>query len=225
MRIAFVQLSPNKDGASHLLLKTLRSELSADADFIDVNDRAAAPDLSVYDRIVLPAPVYINALPASATAFLTEAEAANSRKDSPIVFFISNCGYFEGENNLLAFEMIGNWCERCGFRLARRIGVGSGPRLLASANPGRETGRKSAAARVVSLAGGLFAYDGMLSVRRDNGKCASAIRALARDIEEGNTGDDVLLRPFFPRSLLLTVVLTDVWVFIKKRDLIKGGRD
>ena len=53
MRIAFVQLSPNKDGASHLLLKTLRSELSADADFIDVNDRAAAPDLSVYDRIVL----------------------------------------------------------------------------------------------------------------------------------------------------------------------------
>ena len=43
------------------------------------------------------------------------------------VYAISNCGFYEGEQNKTALKIIENWCHKCDLIFAQGLGIGAGP--------------------------------------------------------------------------------------------------
>lgn len=42
------------------------------------------------------------------------------------VYCLVNCGFYEGHQNKLAIEMMGNWCEKAGIKWGEEVGIGAG---------------------------------------------------------------------------------------------------
>ena len=80
------------------------------------------------DVIVLAFPLFVDAIPSHTLKMLVELENTikHERTDNLIIYTIINCGFFEGKQNLIAFEMIRHWCDHYGIQFGGGIGLGGG---------------------------------------------------------------------------------------------------
>lgn len=89
------------------------------------------------DVIIIFFPLYYDALPSHFVscledlekAFLAAATRAKGQCESPSVFAVGNCGFFEGIQIKLAFEILENWADRAGLRWGGGVGIGGGGML------------------------------------------------------------------------------------------------
>lgn len=79
------------------------------------------------DIILFAFPLYADSIPSHILPFLIEFEnkyAKSSHK--PMVYVIVNCGFYEGRQNLIAIDIMKNWCLRCGLTWGQGIAIGAG---------------------------------------------------------------------------------------------------
>lgn len=99
-----------------------------------LNQESAAEtlaDILKADTLLIVFPLYIDALPAPLIKvfMLLEQEAVKIEGKLPKVYAICNCGFYEAENNRLAFDIIKNFCIRSGLVWGYGIGIGAGGSL------------------------------------------------------------------------------------------------
>jgi len=88
----------------------------------------AISDILNTDVLLFVFPLYVDSLPAPLIKVLTmiEQEAMTSNGKHPIVYAISNCGFFEAEHNRLALDILKNFSIRLGMSWGYGIGIGGG---------------------------------------------------------------------------------------------------
>lgn len=78
--------------------------------------------------LVIVFPLYVDSIPASLLRILEllEKEAKNNPNPDLRVYTVINCGFFEPNHNLVALDMMRNFCLKCGFAWQYGIGIGGG---------------------------------------------------------------------------------------------------
>jgi hypothetical protein len=83
------------------------------------------------DKLIFAFPLYIDAVPSHLFRMLVNLEGylKKEMKGEIFVYALVNNGFYEGEQNHIAFEIIDNWCKRCGLHFGEGIGHGAGEML------------------------------------------------------------------------------------------------
>lgn len=137
MKITLINGSPKiKDSASGMLLDELKS-LRGNDDITEYNLRTSIlpskmdlEELAQQDAAVFAFPQYVDAIPSQLLNCLCQLENYFITHPSNLtVYAIVNCGFFEGNQNRHALEIMKNWCVRSGLRWGQGIGIGGGGML------------------------------------------------------------------------------------------------
>lgn len=161
MKIALINASPKpRDSASGLLLEALKPLLGDRCDLFEARPGLNAPPeimerLSACDALLFASPLYVDGLPSHLLRYLELWEGWLSAHPCPDmrIYAIVNCGFYEGEQNAPALEMLEHWCLRAGLVWGQGIGVGAGPMLAALKNvPLGQGPKKSLGAALEALA-------------------------------------------------------------------------
>lgn len=84
------------------------------------------------DTVILGFPLYVDSIPSHLLRFLLEwektAQAGEQVKQSRL-YAVSQCGFFEGEQNRYALKQIRHFADRAGFLWGGGIGIGGGMAL------------------------------------------------------------------------------------------------
>ncbi|WFR55719.1 hypothetical protein QA584_19160 [Anaerocolumna sp. AGMB13025] len=135
MRIALINGSPKLNNSnSAFMLKGLETFISTGNDIIHytINRNPLTEEqyleLCGMDILVIAFPLYIDAIPSHLfRMFVTlEEYMKTERKKDIYVYAIANNGFYEGKQNHIAFEIINNWCLRCGLHFGQGIAQGGG---------------------------------------------------------------------------------------------------
>jgi len=139
------------------------------------------------DVIVLAFPLYGHSIPANALEMLIEFEKIVKEKTTNkiIVYTIINNGFYEGKQTHIAFEIIQNWCTRCGIQFGGGIGQGAGEMIMGTKGIPLHTGPFNNLHR--------------------------AIKLMAEKIELQESFDIVYLSPYFPRFLWKLLAIYTTW--------------
>ena len=86
---------------------------------------ATLRELLDMDTWVILCPLYIDALPSHLLSCLVQVEKAAPAKKIRI-YGVINCGFYEGIQTETGFEVMKNWCARCGFEFCGGMGIGGG---------------------------------------------------------------------------------------------------
>ncbi|MCL1914452.1 MAG: NAD(P)H-dependent oxidoreductase [Eubacteriaceae bacterium] len=80
------------------------------------------------DCLVIAFPMYVDALPAPLIKALESIELAEAKTTGsrPIVYAISNCGFFEASQNSTVLEMVENFAIAAGLPWGYGLGIGCG---------------------------------------------------------------------------------------------------
>ncbi|MDO5294236.1 MAG: hypothetical protein Q4F05_15975 [bacterium] len=80
------------------------------------------------DVILLGFPLYVDGIPSNVLKQMIVLENAfqNSKKKDTVVYAIVNNGFYEGEQNVNAIEMVKHFCKRAGITFGQGIGIGTG---------------------------------------------------------------------------------------------------
>lgn len=138
MRIAMINGSPKLgESNSGFMLKALGTFISTGHEIThyNINKKPLTNEqykvLCSMDALVFAFPLYIDAVPSHLLRMLISLE--NHLKDIPAnkisVYVLVNNGFYEGEQNHIAIEIMKNWCERCKLRFGQGIGQGAGEML------------------------------------------------------------------------------------------------
>ncbi|MBR5315820.1 MAG: NAD(P)H-dependent oxidoreductase [Firmicutes bacterium] len=136
MRIALIDGSPKfkESGSGKLLAFVKAAAMEAGVtDFVEVAFRkAVAPTeeqlnvLSEADAWVFAYPLYVDGMPGHLLGVLRHLEAANLCNENRKIYGICNCGFYEGEQNEPALDVLRNWTAKCGYIWGGAVGVGGG---------------------------------------------------------------------------------------------------
>ena len=221
MKIALLNGSPRAKSVSGFVLNTLKTKLDGKADFIEFNlyknplNKTDAAEIAACDKIVIAAPLYVDALPSHVVqALVCIEENTVKRQHSPEVFAVSNGGFLESTNNRFSFSIISNWCAKCGFRWMYGLGIGSGERLLVEKN--NSPNQKINLWSIVGLvAVKVFSYEPSAFEGLCKKSFGNAAETLARDILNSGNRENVYIRPFFPKTVFLNNLMTNASFFVK----------
>lgn len=132
MKIALINASPKPAySGSGNLLEELKKDLPKDADVRSYElhrksiSEFAVKELLNMDTWVIFCPLYVDALPSHFLGCLMQLENAKPSKKIR-VYGVINCGFYEGEQTDIAFEVLKNFCTRCGFEFCGGMGIGGG---------------------------------------------------------------------------------------------------
>lgn len=181
MKIAMINGSPKlKKSNSESLLKSLEASLPCEYEVIHYNlSKKPLTDeqyitLCHTDVMIFAFPLYIDAIPSHLFRMLIALEdyLKSENKKSISVYAIINNGFYEGQQNHIAINILENWCEHCGLHFGQGIGLGAGEMLGVIQN--------------VPLGHGPLKNLG------------SAISLLTNNIIEQRNGESILFSPNFP---------------------------
>lgn len=182
MKIALINGSPKKGkNNSGLLLQVLEPLLGKEHELHRIN--IAKPPLDTeecslicgMDVLVFAFPLYVDGIPSHVLRVMVELEERlkTGRTRDIWVYAIVNNGFFEGEQNRIAIDILRNWCQRAGLRFGQGLGQGAG--------------EMSDMLLKVPLGKGPF---------KNLGK---AMNTLAANIQARQSGESLFVRPNFPR--------------------------
>lgn len=145
MKITLINGSPKvKDSASGLILNELKIFLNNSEDEAERNisiseynfrknklDSAVIEEVVTSDILVFIFPLYIDGVPSHLLSCLVQLEEIlkNIKEKNIKVYALVNSGFYEGEQNKSAIEIIENWSEKCELKWGQGIGIGAGPLL------------------------------------------------------------------------------------------------
>ncbi len=95
-------------------------------------DDSVFPAMAESDVLLVSSSLYVDALPATLTAFLERYAAylagpgRDARAPLQRVFACVNCGFFEGAQNASALEIIAHFSAASGLRWSGGVGIGTG---------------------------------------------------------------------------------------------------
>ncbi|WP_186431471.1 hypothetical protein [Clostridium sp. BSD9I1] len=136
MKICMINGSPKtKDSCSGYLIDEMIKLLDNKVEVMacNANDKTdnsgSFEDIYSCDKILFVFPLYVDALPSHLIKFLELFQKYIKQQPAKniSVYAISNCGFFEGEQNKYALKIIENFCERAGLSWEFGIGIGAGP--------------------------------------------------------------------------------------------------
>lgn len=79
------------------------------------------------DNLVIVTPVYVDTIPSTALEKLVKIQRFLKNKNICLnVYAMTNCGFYEGEQNKLAQKTIEVWSQKCGFNYKGGLGIGAG---------------------------------------------------------------------------------------------------
>jgi len=141
MKVCMINGSPKiKDSCCGYLIDEITKLLNSKTEVIlhNANDKIFTNELFISinscDVIVFVFPLYVDAIPSHLILFLEAFQKylnEHTARKIP-VYAISNCGFFEGEQNKYALSIIENFCERTALLWKFGLGIGSGPFIEAS---------------------------------------------------------------------------------------------
>lgn len=182
MRIALINGSPKvKRSASENILTALK-KLFAESDTV-LEFKLRTPtlsnrkieEISKCNVLVFAFPLYVDEIPSHLINCLYQIETflkTNADKDIT-VYALVNCGFYEGKQNLIALEMMENWCKKAGVSWGQGIGIGGGGML-----------------------------SGMTNVPDGQGPMKSmwnALNVVANNIKNCSSSENIYVSPSFPR--------------------------
>ncbi len=194
MKIAFINASPKK-GASNsgFLLEKLKEQMESGVEQFDYLFRTrhiseeACEKLFQVDVWVVAFPLYVDAVPSH---FLYVMEVLESygrhiQCEKPRVYVCINNGFYEGNQNAVVFDIMKNWCNRCGLYFGGGIAHGAGEML------GSLQGVPVGKGPLKNLGNGL--------------------NRLIQSIEKGNEEIGVFMNPNFPRFIWKFMATHSFW--------------
>jgi multimeric flavodoxin WrbA len=147
MRIALINGSPKfKESGSGKLLDIVKTSAAAAgvSEFVEFQFRmAAAPteeqlrQLADADAWVFAYPLYVDGMPGHLLQVLRHLEKAKLGNPQRKIYGICNCGFYEGEQNESALEVLRNWSAKCGYSWGGAVGVGGGGATLSLTSMGK----------------------------------------------------------------------------------------
>lgn len=184
MKIAFINGSPKvKDSASGIILEELKQFIDNSSMISEYFFRKPSVTkeemgkLSESDALVFAFPLYVDGIPSHLLRCLMDLEEyfKSVGNSNIIVYALVNSGFYEGEQNKIAIEMMENWCEKAGLIWGQGIGVGAGMMMHSVINVPTGQGPK-----------------------KDFG---NALRILGENISKGNSGGNLCITANFPKFL------------------------
>ncbi|MEG2916647.1 MAG: hypothetical protein RR891_11020 [Clostridium sp.] len=182
MKIALINGSPKaKDSGSGHILQGLKSFFDGSHSILEYFfrkhqiDNDQMKEISQCEAIVFAFPLYVDGIPSHLLRCLIQLEeffSAIDKKDIR-VYALVNCGFYEGQQNILAINMIENWCEKSKLKWGQGIGIGGGGMLLSVKN--------------VPLGHG------------PNKNLGEALKVVSNNILKGQSGENLFIKPNFPR--------------------------
>ncbi|MEK4514010.1 hypothetical protein NSS64_01935 [Paenibacillus sp. FSL H8-0122] len=182
MNIALINGSPKPNGSNSGILLSMLEPLIADGNELHTytpNKRPLAPgqysELCGMDVLVLAFPLYYDGIPSHLFQLLVTLEGylKTEREREIYVYALINNGFYEGQQNHIAVEILKNWCARAGVHFGQAIGQGAGE-MLGSMDK-------------VPLGRGPLKNLGR------------AMHSLAESIQSRSAGESLLFSPNFPR--------------------------
>jgi hypothetical protein len=194
MKIILVNASPKPGrGTSAFLVQTLERLLAGSHEVVLAKVGLRPPTegelagLLEAEVLVLAFPLYADAIPSHLMGALVR--LATLRSPGPhrlrMVYALVNNGFFEGEQNHLAFEILGHWCRAQGWGWGGGIGHGAG--------------------EMVGQLGSVPLGHGPLK------NLGRALIPLAEAISKATPGETRFLRPNFPRFLWRLAAVHGFW--------------
>lgn len=98
---------------------------------------AQLKDLDSADIWIFAFPLYVDGVPGHLLSCLMSLEQAALQNPQRRIYGICNCGFYEGEQNEPALDVLRNWSEKCGYIWGGGIGVGGGGATLSLAGMGK----------------------------------------------------------------------------------------
>lgn len=184
MKIAFINGSPKvKDSASGLILEDLKkfikepsriSEHSFKKPYITEDELRK---LSESDALVFAFPLYVDGIPSHLLGCLIQLEEyfKGADKSNIKVYAMVNSGFYEGEQNKLAIEMMENWCHKAGLIWGQGLCIGTGMMMHSVINVPPGHGPKK--------------------------NLGEAFKVLGDNISNGNSGENLCITANFPKFL------------------------
>lgn len=183
MKIALINGSPKfKDSASGIILGDLKKFINKDCvineyffrkPFITAEEM---DKLSQCDALVFAFPLYVDSIPSHLLNCLIKLEEYFKEKNSYIkVYAMVNSGFYEGEQNKVAIEIMENWCDKAGLTWGQGLCIGAGTVMQDFINVAPGLGPKKA--------------------------FGGAIKVLGENISMGNSGENLCITINFPKFL------------------------
>ena len=133
MRTVILSLSPRKSfSASMYYSKVIKLFISKkDVSIIKLKTQKQylefEQQLDKIDNLVIATPVYVDTIPSTVLERFVQIENCVKEKNINInIYALTNCGFYEGEQNELAQKTIELWSEKCGFNYKGGLGIGAG---------------------------------------------------------------------------------------------------
>ncbi len=182
MKIAMINASPKaKNSASEFLLDSFGHYLSGHTK-VQITLRThelQKEDINQMmqcDIWVIAFPLYVDALPSHLLSCLLELEQQMRQYRKKIILYaLVNSGFYEAHQNIWALAVLKNWCKRAGIAWGQGMAVGGGGML-----PGVKN---------VPIGHGPLKNLG------------NAMKQMAQQVLQREAGDDILVKPNFPRFL------------------------
>jgi len=133
MKIAMINGSPKvKDSASGVILNALKERIGEAAECVlystaKEDKQEFMQAVSESEAIVFAFPLFVDGIPSHLLRLLDEVQQ-NIVDAAPkaMIYAVVNNGFYEGRQNILALEMMRNFCIRSGLEWGQGIGVGAG---------------------------------------------------------------------------------------------------
>lgn len=138
MKIALINGSPKtKDSNSGRAIKELKGFISDASIISEYSFRKTSltegeiSQLENCDALVFAFPLYVDSVPSHLLRCLIQLEGyfRGIGKSNIKVYTLINCGFYEGEQNKIAMEIMENWCEKAGFTWGQGLCIGAGMML------------------------------------------------------------------------------------------------
>jgi len=121
----------------------------------DEKGSPVAASLAAADVLVIAFPLYVDGLPATLMEYLERYAAARATLPPDVrrqrVFAVANCGFYEGEQNSVALEIVGHFCAASGLDWCGGIGIGTGEMILGIKAVPPEAGIRKPVIRAIRL--------------------------------------------------------------------------
>lgn len=175
----------------------VKYKLSKKVDYEDI-----IKEINTIDTLVFAFPLYVDSLPSHVLEFLSILEDNFKEELKDItVYVIANCGFYEGNQNKIALKIMRCWCKKMNLKWGQGIGIGAG-----------------------EMMGGL---SNVPMGKGPNTSLGLALEDLARNINEGSSGEDIFTIPsMFPR-FAFRLAANRFWISkaskngLRKKDLNK----
>ncbi|MBQ8026803.1 MAG: hypothetical protein IJ261_01650 [Clostridia bacterium] len=131
MKVALVNFSPRGEKSNSRIFENyVKQHLDESLQTVELNVanvRFDENDFSVLNECncwIFFYPLYIDSLPSHMLSFIAKLENDVTFSCDKRLYAVANCGFYEGIQTRLSFEILDNWCSKSGINWCGGVGIG-----------------------------------------------------------------------------------------------------